>query len=228
MKISVKKAILCLSISGLLLIMAGCGGKPSGDTFDKTEIQQAVEARIKSFRTAVEDYNVESMLNFLDQDAFQLTIAEGGISLSYSKGYTKLNNELEEDRGKQLHWREPARVGHGYILTMELGAITYSKINASGACAVIPFTIKEEAEDPKISQRTTDKGHMTCDMVKLQGSWRCREMTINFEPPTSTKSVSSSQIVTPSALYKVAYKTGSSEGRRRGICFGCFNFGEIP
>lgn len=222
MKVSMKKLIWILSITGLILIMAGCSGKKYGGDIGDTE--QAIADRIDSFKTAVETYDVEKMLDFLDKTGLekQLTIAEEGIG-SYSKDRAKLKTELEEDQGKQLHWRNPAPEGHGYILTMELGTITYQKLCASGAYAVAPFTIKEEAKNPEIPQQITDKGHMTCQMVKLQGTWRCLEMTINFYSLDKIGAYSA-QISTLSVPYRGAHKTGSSKERAKGFCFGRFNF----
>ncbi|NLU42638.1 MAG: hypothetical protein GXX08_10580 [Firmicutes bacterium] len=71
--------------------------------------------------------------------------------------------------------------GNGYILTMELGTIVFSNVSATGAQAVVPFTIKEQSENPQIPETTTDTGTIACEMVKLQGQWLCRTMTITFD-----------------------------------------------
>ena len=171
-----KRLIILLWISGLVLMLAGCGGGGGGDD---TEIQNAIAAKIDSFRAAVEAYVVDGMLAFLDENDFILTISEDG-STPYDKEYAVLQAELEEDEAKQLHWRGSTPNGHGYSLTMELGTITYSNLSASGGVATVPFTIKEKADDPPIPETITDTGGMVCEMVNLQGQWRCRRMTINY------------------------------------------------
>jgi hypothetical protein len=70
----------------MFLIMVGCGGKNGrgggGGGPKDAEIKQAITVRLNSFKTAVEAYDVEGMLDFLakntDTDKV-LTIAEEGI-----------------------------------------------------------------------------------------------------------------------------------------------------
>ena len=174
MKIRTQKLILLLVIVGLILLVAGCDKKA-----DATEIQHDITNSVKSFKTAVQAYDVNNMLRFLVQDiSFQLTISEGNSF--YIKDYTILKNELEEDQAKQLHWRQAPPEGHGYVLIMELGTIIFSNISASGAIATIPFTVKEQVQDPQIPQTVTDAGQIACEMVRLQGTWRCQKMTIIY------------------------------------------------
>lgn len=204
MRSFLKRLFLFLMIFGLFLTVTGCGGKKGGgggggSGIDEAGIKQAITARINSFKTAVEAYDVAGMLAFLEQETNldkKLTIAEG--ENKYDKSYNKLKEELEEDKGKQQHWRKsPAEGGNGYTLTMELGAITFSKIKESGAFATVPFTIIEAAENPAIGPEITDQGHMVCEMVKVQGVWRCQKLTINFNLVQSPSGQKSSTLSSP-------------------------------
>lgn len=225
-----KRLLLFLGIFGLLLIATGCGDKKDGDGggggLKDTEIKQAITARIKSFRTAVEAYDVEGMLDFLHNTGSneQLIIAEGGVgAYSYNKDYATLENELRQDAGKQLHWRKsPAEGGYGYTLTMELEEIIYNKLSAGGADAVVYFTIIEAAQEPFIEPTITDTGHMACEMVKLQGTWRCQKMTIVFY--SSDKSPSGGLNSTLSASHNLKHNSKNSTGKTRGFSLGRFNF----
>ena len=166
----------------LLFTVSGCfgGGGGSGGGIDQTQIQAAIAAKIAAFAEAAEDYDVDGMLGFLDEDSFRLTISEGDSE--YDKTCTELRAELEEDESKQLQWRKPeAEGGNGYALTMELGTIVYSDVSATGAQAAAPFTIKESAQNPQIPETTTDTGTIACEMVKLGGQWLCRKMTITYD-----------------------------------------------
>ena len=125
----------------LLFTISGCfgGGGGSGGGIDQTQIQAVIAAEIAAFAEAVEDYEVDGMLGFLDEDSFRLTISEGGSE--YDKTYTELRAELEEDESKQLQWRRPtAEGGNGYALTMELGTIVYSNVSATAAQALALMT----------------------------------------------------------------------------------------
>lgn len=83
----------------LLSVISGCsGGGGGGGGIDKTQIQAVITARITAFTQAVEDYDVDGMLGFLDKDNFKLTISEGDSQ--YSKTYSVLKAELEEDEAK--------------------------------------------------------------------------------------------------------------------------------
>lgn len=97
-----KRLILVMLAVALSLAASGCGGG-GGSTRD-AEIQAAIGARINAFVTAVEDYDVDSMLAFLDSANFELTIREG-LMPEYSKNYAQLEAELRLDEAKQLHWR---------------------------------------------------------------------------------------------------------------------------
>lgn len=217
MKTLLKRLVLFFVLSGMLLIMAGCGG----GGLDEAEIKQDIDTRIDSFKAAVEAYDVVEMLGFLEEtdSEKQLAIAEEG-SDPYYKSYTKLETELGEDQDKQLHWRKPpAEGGNGYTLTMQLGTITYSNLGASGANVIVPFTIIEAAESPAINPITTDTGRMTCAMVKTQGEWRCREMTIYFDAnPGGTSS--SSAAVMSLASSRAASQTRSNRKNIKGLSFG--------
>ena len=168
-----QRLMLSLLILGLVTI-TGC----LGTSVDDAKVKSAITAEVEVFRVAVERYNVEAMLKFLDKDNFKLTISEG-ISLSYDKDYVTLKSELEEDEKKQLRWRQPPPEGHSYVLTMNLGTITYTNIKANGAIGAVPFTILEESAE--IEQVETDQGTIVVVMAKLQDQWLCQEMTINFE-----------------------------------------------
>lgn len=213
---------------GLLLLGTGCGGKKGGGgggsgTKD-AELKQAITARINSFKTAVEAYDVEGMLDFLYNTGSkeQLTIAEEGVG-SCSKDYTTLETEVREDEGKERHWRKsPAEGGNGYTLTMKLSTITFSNIKESGAYAVVPFEIKEAAENPSIPPITTDHGHMTCEMVKIQGTWRCQKLTINFY--TLNNAPSGGKNALTLASYIGGRGKGSKTKGTRGFSFGSFVF----
>ena len=166
----------------LLFTVSGCfgGGGGSGGGIDQTQIQAVIAAEIAAFAEAVEDYDVDGMLGFLDEDSFRLTISEGGSE--YDKTYTELRAELEEDESKQLQWRRPtAEGGNGYALTMELGTIVYSNVSATAAQALAPFTIRESAQNLQIPETTTDTGTIACEMVKLGGQWLCRKTTITYD-----------------------------------------------
>ncbi|NLU42137.1 MAG: hypothetical protein GXX08_08025 [Firmicutes bacterium] len=195
----------------LLFAIPGCfgGGGGTDGGIDQTQIQAAIGQRIAAFVEAVEDFDVDGMLGFLDEDSFSLTISEGGSE--YSKTYTELKAELEADEPKQLQWRKPeSEGGNGHVLTMELGTIVYSSVSETGAQAAAPFTIKESAENPQIPETTTDTGTIACEMVKLGGQWLCRQMTITYDD-----------------LAKASYRgAGSSEsGNAESIEDGTTGFG---
>ena len=204
MKSWMQKMTLLLVIVGLLLLVAGCGKR-----IDEAQIQQDITEGVNSFKTAVQAYNVANMLGFLVQDnSFKLTISEG--TGSYDKNYTTLKTELEEDQEKQLHWRQAPLTGHGYVLTMELGTIVFSNMSASGAIAMAPFKIKEQAQEPEIPQTVTDVGQIVCEMVNLQGIWRCQKMTIAYYASDKTSAGARNK------------KTGEEDAQ--GFCFGRFEF----
>lgn len=221
MKISVKKLITFLWICGLLLAIAGCNSGPgdypgdgdNDDDYEKIqEIKNAINERVHSFKEAVERYDVDGMLAFLDENSFELTIAENNNEAK--KSYTTLKKELEEDEGKQLHWRDPVPEGHGYTLTMTLEDIMYSSLTPTGAYLSVGFTILEKAEDPKLEERVTDRGHMVYEMVHLLGEWRCRHMIINFWSMDGRQLISS-----------MAAQKGKTYRRNRlGFSFGVFAF----
>jgi hypothetical protein len=174
-----KRLTLVILAVALSLTISGCFGG-GGSTIDEAGIQNAIALRINAFVAAVEDYDVDAMLGFLDADDFSLTIVEGDSE--YDKTYDELETELAEDEAKQLHWREAvSEGGHGYVLTMQLGTTTYTNVSETGAQATVPFTIKEQSEDPEIPETTTDTGDIVFDMVKLHGQWLCRTMTITFD-----------------------------------------------
>lgn len=214
-------------LSGMLLTTVGCvggGGGGNGGGLDEAAIKQEIENRIYSFRDAVQAYDVEEMLGFLDESAAEpLTIVEGESTNYYSKEYGKLESELKEDEPDQLHWRKPpAEGGNGYTLTMELGTIVYGSVGASGVFATVSFIIEEAAEKPEIPQQITDRGNMVCEMVKAGGVWYCRKMTINFNPlQAGAASVEGSAL---SIQYHSARKTGNNTGRAGGFGFGRFDF----
>ncbi len=123
--------LLCLTCS--LFFLSGC--KKGGSGLDTGPVKDAIAAKIEAFKSSVESYDVEGMLAFLAEESnFEgLYITEGN-----NQPYAK--SELEEDEQKQLAWRQPAPEGKGYVLTMELGAITYSNVSQSGAVASVGFT----------------------------------------------------------------------------------------
>ena len=224
-----KQLFLFLMISGVLLTVTGCGGNKgggeSGGGTNDAEVKQEITARIDSFKTAVEAYDVEGMLGFLAKDTGAeriLTIVEEGVE-PYDKDYTTLESELREDEGKQRHWRKsPAEGGNGYTLTMELGTITFSNIKESGAYAVVPFAIIEAAEKPLIKPQTTDEGRMVCAMVKNQGIWRCEKLTIYYNALMQSSSVGQSAALSVSG--HGARRTRSTATQTRGFSFGSFAF----
>lgn len=168
-----------LCFSGLMLLATGCGKSSGGGGGDQyTEVKKAIAAKINSFKTSVEAYNVDGMLAFLDENNFEgLYIAEGN-NPPYEKNYNTLRDELKADEDKQLNWRNPVPDGKGYALTMELDSIVYSNLSQSGAVASVGFTIKEKADG--VPEKVTDTGTMVCEMVNTQGEWFCRRLTINF------------------------------------------------
>ena len=222
-----RRLLLVLALFGLLLLATGCGGQKSGGGGggDDTGTKQAITARINSFKAAVEVYDADGMLDFLARETGAekiLTIAEEGVG-SYDKDFNKLEAELREDAGKQRHWRKsPAEGGNGYTLTMELGTITFSSVKESGAYAVVPFAITEAAQDPLIEPITTDRGHMTCEMVKLQGTWRCQKLTIHFYAPDKVASGEMSALTLTS--HHGVRSNGSRTKGTRGFSFGRFTF----
>jgi hypothetical protein len=217
-----KLFVLSLAISGLLLVVAGCGAKSGGGGgLDEAAIRQEIDARINSFKAAVEAYDVDVMLSFLEEtdSEKQLAIAEGG-SDPYYKSYERLETELGEDQKKQLHWRKPpAEGGNGYTLTMQLGTITYSNLGASGANAIVPFSIFEAAESPAINSTLTDTGRMTCAMVKTQGEWRCREMAIYFDANPGGAGASSTGAMAV-ASSQAASRARNNKKSTKGLGFG--------
>jgi len=172
-----KAIIVYILIAGIMVIAAGCiGNKGGNNSNNDSEIEKAIASRVNSFKEAVEDYDVEKMLDFLFEDEFVLNIEEGS---SYQKDYSTLVDELKEDEGKQLYWRRTTEGGgNGYILYMELEEIVYTNTSSTGSIVTVPFTIKEEAAN--IPRIVTDTGTMVCDMVKLKGEWYCQSMTIHF------------------------------------------------
>lgn len=223
MRTFLKQLILFLVLSGMLLLMVGCGGGGgnSGGGLDEAAIKLDIEKRIKSFKAAVEAYDVEGMLGFLEEtdSEKQLAIAEEG-SDPYPKSYETLETELTEDAEKQLRWRKsPAEGGNGYTLTMQLGTITYSNLGASGANAIVPFSIFEAAESPAINSTLTDTGRMTCAMVKTQGEWRCREMAIYFDANPGGAGASSTGAMAV-ASSQAASRARNNKKSTKGLGFG--------
>lgn len=170
------KWVLTVMMASLLLILAGCSGGGSTNVVDKAAIQKAVQEQIALFKTAVETYDVDVMLGFLEQSSFELTIAEAGSSIK--KDYTTLKKELEEDQAKQLKWRQDPPEGYGYVLTMELSDITYTDLSNSGAVVTLSFLTKEKSAE--IEELVTDRGTMVLELIKQGNSWLCQYMTINF------------------------------------------------
>lgn len=105
---------------------------------------------------------------------------------------------------------------------MKLGTITFSSVKESGAYAVVPFAITEAAQDPLIEPITTDRGHMTCEMVKLQGTWRCQKLTIHFYAPDKVASGGMSAL-TSASPHGVRGNESRTKGTR-GFSFGRFVF----
>lgn len=174
--ISIATFLFCLT--GLLLLMSGCGSSNAGGD-SNIGVKDTVAAKVNSFKTGVEAYNVNGMLAFLDENNFEGLFIVEGDSSPQEKDYATLKGELEDDEGKQLNWREPVPDGIGYVLTMELGTIVYSNLTTSGAIASVGFTIKEKADG--VPEEVTDTGTMVCEMVNMQGEWLCRRLTINFD-----------------------------------------------
>lgn len=199
-----KRVTIFLLIFSILLLMAACdGGNGGGGSDIDPEIENAIAARMDSFRKAVEDYDVEKMLDFVLEDEFELIIRE--IS-EYPKCYSTLEDELREDEDKQLRWRKAVdEGGKGYSLTMELEKITYSNTTATGSVVTVSFTIKEEAAG--IPLTVTDTGTMVCDMVKVTGEWYCQRMINHFNTETTA-----------------AIGTSMSAGRKAGFGFGVLSF----
>ncbi len=205
MKNQLKRFVLLLLVGGLLLTITGCFGTP----VDEAKVKTAITAEVEAFRVAVEGYDIESMLRFLDSDSFKLTISEGA-ALSYDKDYATLRSELEEDEEKQLRWRQDPPDGYGYVLAMNLGPMTYTKIRENGAIGTVSFSILEEAEG--ISRVETDTGTIVVVMAKLQDQWLCQEMSINF-------AARSGQILTQ-AVYDGLIDVIARGFGFRGISFG--------
>ena len=152
MKISIKKLAVFIWICGLLLAMAGCLDKLEEyidigeDNEGKTEgYKDAIAKRVYSFGEAVEKYDVDGMLAFLDGNSFKLIIAEGGHE--DVKDFELLKKELIEDEEKQLHWRDPVPEGHGYDLTLELSNLKYNKLSATGARLIVEYRVWGRADE---------------------------------------------------------------------------------
>ena len=179
MRFEVRERMFLFLVVLLLLLLSGC----VGSRIDKAEITKAVTEKIHMFRGAVEAYNVETMLGFLDQETFTLSIKEGGVTAPL-KDYAKLREELEEDEEKQLRWRQAPPAGYGYVLRMELGEVIYAgNVTDMAAVGTVSFIITEQAEG--IPGQVTDQGTIVCEMVKKGGHWLCQRMTIHFETPLS-------------------------------------------
>lgn len=182
MKNLVKRALYFAAVFSLALILVGCFGL--GNIKRDRENRDAIADRLNAFGRAVEIYDVEGMLAFLNEEGFVLTIVEGG-NPAYEKSYAVLEEELREDEEKQLRWRKPVEQGgQGYILTMEFGTLTYSNMTATGAVVVADFTILEDTDE--IEQIITDRGSIICEMVQLEQTWYCQKMTIHFESVSSS------------------------------------------
>jgi hypothetical protein len=66
-----------------------------------------------------------------------------------------------------------------------------------------------------LEQRVTDRGDMVYEMVSLRGEWRCRSMTINFEP------MDGRQVLSKMAMQK---GTNAYKKNKLGFGFGVFSF----
>lgn len=172
--------IFGIFLVSVLLILAGCSGGGSSNKVDEVEIQKAVRERITVFKTAIETYNVDVMLGFLDQSSFELTIAEAGCSAN--KDYITLKEELEEDQPQQHQWRQDPPQGYGYVLVMDLDDFTYTNLSNSGVVVALSFVIREKAAE--IAELVTDQGTIVFELVKKGNNWLCQNMTINFEAIT--------------------------------------------
>lgn len=172
----------------LLFTITGCG-KSEGDSNRYSTQKYEIAQALKDFKSAVEEYNVELMLAMFNKDTTEsiLTIQEG--SFSYSKNYSTLKAELEEDETNQLTWRKDPDQNvsdrHGYALRMELGTLSYSNMSESGGYATQTFEIYESAVNPPIAETKTDSGAIIWKMAMTTGQWKAVSMTINFNTNAS-------------------------------------------
>jgi|LFRM01.1.fsa_nt_gb hypothetical protein len=96
----------------LAAALAGC---LSG--IQNTKLSKEITPAIKAYKKAVEEYDVDGMLSFLDPENFELTIIEESPEQrTYSKDYQTLEAELRAQEQQQRQWRLPPPVGNGYVL----------------------------------------------------------------------------------------------------------------
>lgn len=180
------RRVLLLAITALALVtVSGCigGGGQAPPPIDQGAIKAAIGAVIDGFEDAVEAYDVDGMLACLSGAGFKLTLSEAGYS--YTKDFSKLQSELEDDEEDQLCWRQPEPGGFGYALDLRLGTQTFSNITATGAIVTQTHEVYESSTALGISPENplkTDNGTITWHFAKISGEWKATAMTITFEP----------------------------------------------
>ncbi|MGE5585976.1 MAG: hypothetical protein ACM309_10690 [Bacillota bacterium] len=180
------RRVLLLAITALALVtVSGCiggGGGQAPPPVDQGAVKAAIGAVIDGFEDAVEAYDVDGMLACLSGAGFKLTLSEA--EYSYTKDFTTLQGELEDDEEDQLRWRQPEPQGFGYALDLVLGTQTFSNITATGAIVTQTHEVYESATALGISPDDplkTDNGTITWQFAKISGEWKATAMTITFD-----------------------------------------------
>lgn len=172
-RINMQNAIKTILLLILFAVLVGCSGGQNAD--HRGEIGQEIHA----YKRAVEDYNVDGMLAFLDQTEFELTIIDHGSNATYEKDFRILAGELRRDEVLQLDERKDPPVGQSYALTLSLGSLLYNSINESNYFVTTTFEVYEESV--AIPRKLTDKGKMEFVMVNKNNRWVCNKMVISFD-----------------------------------------------
>jgi hypothetical protein len=194
------KKINTLIISLILITyLAGCGrGSSSGGGGDKPVTNPAILTLLDNYKRAVEAYDVDGMLDCLDDsNGFSLTINEG--SYTETKNYTQLEIELTEDgeKDKQQNWRKsPDDGGNGYVLDLVLGTPQSGNETSDGAIVKLTFEVYESATVPLISRFRSDSGNIVWTLAQNSGEWKAVKMVINYDTTTASSLAKSAAIAT--------------------------------
>ncbi len=210
-----RRVTLWIVAAMAVVTLSGCvPGSGGGPGPDETAVMNAVARALETFEESVELYDVDGMLGCLAEPDFALTLVEATVQPPITmppKSYADLEAELVADEATNLLWRRPvAEGGRGYVLDLELGEATFSRVTETSARATLTFTVVESADG--IEPKVTDQGTMAWEFAKITGDWVAVSAIITFEPV---------EVADPAAAGARASSLGAGRGRT------CFGFGRL-